>query len=48
MTKVSCSICGMKFLDGTRLERHAKKAHPPKRMVDPAPSADFNHAFFPM
>ena len=48
MTKVSCSICGMKFSDGTRLERYAKKAHPPKQTVDPAPSSDFNHAVFPI
>lgn len=47
MAKVSCPDCGMRFSEEKRLERHAKKAHPPKRKVSSNPSADFNHAFFP-
>ncbi len=46
--EASCPSCGMNFSDVQRLERHQKKAHPPKRRIDPAPSADFNHAYFPM
>jgi uncharacterized C2H2 Zn-finger protein len=44
----SCTSCEMEFSDTIRLKRHVKKAHPPKRKIDPAPSAGFNHAFFPM
>jgi uncharacterized C2H2 Zn-finger protein len=46
--ELSCPNCQMKFSENTRLERHEKKAHPPKRRIDPAPSADFNHAYFPL
>ena len=41
--KYTCSECRMKFTDEIRLERHVKKAHPPKRKVSVESSADFNH-----
>ena len=48
MTKeISCPNCSMIFSDSIRLERHVKKAHPPKRRIEPNPSADFNHAYLP-
>ena len=34
----------MVFSENIRLERHVKKAHPPKRKIDSNSSADFNHA----
>ena len=47
MTKeISCPNCSMIFSDSIRRERHVKKAHPPKRKIDPNPSSDFNHADF--
>jgi hypothetical protein len=46
--EISCPNCKMGFSDLTRLERHVKKAHPPKRRIDSSPSADFNHAYFPL
>ena len=45
---IQCSSCSMMFSDETRLERHVKKAHPPKRKIEQNPSADFNHSYFPM
>jgi hypothetical protein len=44
--KIPCPNCNMNFSDNIRLERHVKKAHPPKRRIDPNPSSDFNHADF--
>ena len=46
--KIQCHSCSMVFVDKTRLERHVKKAHPPKRKIEQNPSSDFNHAYFPM
>ena len=42
--EILCPSCNMVFSENIRLERHVKKAHPPKRRTDPNPSADFNHA----
>ena len=41
----ACKECNMAFSAQERLERHVKKAHPPKRRTDQKPSSDFNHAF---
>ena len=46
--ELPCPNCDMSFNDEKRLIRHVKKTHPPKRKIDPNPSADFNHAFFPL
>lgn len=45
--EVSCLNCSMVFSDIARFERHVKKAHPPKRKIEPNPSSDFNHAYLP-
>ena len=41
--EVLCPECNMVFSENARLERHVKKAHPPKRKIGSNASADFNH-----
>ena len=42
--EITCHTYNMIFSANIRLQRHVKKAHPPKRKTDPNPSSDFNHA----
>ena len=36
----------MVFSNNVRLDRHVKKAHPPKQKIERSPSSDFNHSDF--
>lgn len=42
--EITCPNCDMVFSENARLERHIKKAHPPKQKTVSNHSTDFNHA----